>query len=202
MFDINAVINAAISQAIHNAIAPFNDRVNALTHRINELEEANTILADLCNKQNLRIDEETVRLSLNHDKLVERVSEAHIKLQALDAVVLNHTKAASPNDLLNRDAVADVVRDLWSDEFESEVRDIAERTVDDYDFEDKIRRAVRDHDFSDAVEEVLNDYDLSDKIEEVLDDRLDDKMSEAIDDIDFDAKVRDVLRTARIDISL
>lgn len=272
-FDINAIINNAIAQAIHNAIAPFNERINELTLRINELEDANTILADLCNKQKLRIDEETVRLSLNHDKLVERVSETNIKLKALDMLVLNGPKysgIADPttgmdysqrdaltqafiekldnqewfwdkinahiestlerlgdgsvtvdsfpelfatqwqrkvgsNDLLGRDEVAEIVKELWTEDYEPEVCDIAERTVDNYDFEDTIRQALRDYDFSDAVESVLEDYDLSSKIEDVLEDfDMDSKIENGIDsyDFDFESKIRDVLRNARIDISL
>jgi hypothetical protein len=251
-FDINTIINNAIAQAVNEAVLP-------LAARISDLEEANTILTN-------RLNEETVRLALNHDKLVERVSELKIKLHALDMRVLNGVKysgmdyfqqdaitnafveklnaqewfwdkinhyvdthierresesvtidsfpelfavefnrKADPHAVLSREDVAEVVKELWAEDFEPDVRDIAERTVEDFDMDDKIRCAVRDYNFSDAVESVLEDMDWGSKIEDVLEDfDMDSKIENGIDsyDFDFESKIRDVLRNARIDISL
>jgi hypothetical protein len=263
MFDINTIIAQALAAAINEAVLP-------LAARISDLEEANTILTN-------RLNEETVRLALNHDKLVERVSEVRMRTdeaRALSLALAERQPAETPvppvlseddyfrrdalvgafieklnsqewfwdkinahiegtierldvdnvttdtfpemfatqwqrkvgaNDLLGRDEVAEIVRELWSEEFEPEVRDVAERVTDDYDFDDKIRRAVRDYDFSEEIEQVICDYDFSDKLESAIDDYdLDSKIENGIDsyDFDFESKVRDVLRNARIDISI
>ena len=117
MFDINAIVNTAISEAV-------NARITTLLQ-----EHANVVGA-----------------------MAERIAELETKLNALDAVVLHHTKAASPDDVLNREDVADIVRELWSDEFDSEIDDKVERAIDDIDLSDAVRREIRDLSFSITVE--------------------------------------------------
>lgn len=184
-FDINTIINSAIMQAVEAHVAGINQ---IYAQRLGEM--ADKIAA---------LEEENMRARMNHDKLVERVSEARIKLDAVDAVI---TAQAQPKVELDGDRVKEIakstVHELWSDVYETEVQDIAERAIQDHDFDDAISQALHEYDMTDAVEAVLEDYDLSNRIEEGIDEYdFGDKLEGA-----FKERMNELLNNATISISV
>jgi hypothetical protein len=83
------------------------------------------------------------------DEHIERVYGAPIN-QAEAAIIAKDTfdaewnKKVGSNDLLGRDEVGEVIKELWDEDYRTEVEDIAESAVTDHDFEDQIKRALRD----------------------------------------------------------
>jgi hypothetical protein len=219
MFDINAIINAAIASAVE---AHITDLKQAYANKMGEMAQTFEdygrqiyALQEASAKNYQRISD----LEEANKVLVHRLNELAERKPAADPVEIdtlnqkewfwdkinNYIEKNVGRYGMNREEVAEIVRELWSEEFESEVRDVAEREIERYDFDEKITRAVRDYDFSDEIERAIDDYDLSDKVESALDEYdLDSKIENGIDsyDFDFESKVRDVLRNARLDISI
>jgi hypothetical protein len=178
MFDINATINAAISEAVEARVRTL---VEEFGTRIADLEEANTVLVERLNNAQPQAAITDPATGMDYfqkaalvEVFIERLNDAewfwnkvnhyvdaHIEQYCGDAITSDTFREAfngewerkvGSNDLLGRDEVAGVVRELWNDEFEDEVDDKVDRAVDNIDLSVAVRDVVRDLSFSVSVD--------------------------------------------------
>jgi hypothetical protein len=243
MFDINATINTAIAQAVEahmtgiqqiyaNRMGEMADRISQLDsdlsteranlqmalHRISVLEERKATEAPTEVKLSGMTDVPTGMDYNQKDALVAAfIDKLNMQEWFWDKVshYVNEHIERVYGEPVTTYQVKEIVKELWTDIYETEVQDIAQRAIEDHDFDDNIRHTLREYDFTSDVEAVLEDYDMSSRIEEAIDDYdltdkvtvvveevLEDKLSEAVDGIDIEDKVRSVLNKAHISINV
>jgi hypothetical protein len=78
------------------------------------------------------------------DERIERVHGEPITAESFPELFATQwQRKVGANDLLGRDEVAEVVKELWSEDYEQDVQDMIDRGIEDHDFEDQIRSALR-----------------------------------------------------------
>jgi hypothetical protein len=236
MFDINAIINNAIAQAVEahitslkqtyaNQMGAMSNHISALDsdlstergnlqmalQRISDLEEANKVLVH-------RLNEETMRLALNHDKLVERVSEVRIRTdeaRALSLALAESQRVETPaptvlgdDDYFRRDALTSAfIEKLNSQEwFWDKVNAHIEGTIE------RLDESVDRHEVADIAKDTFdaewqrkvgaNDLLGRDEVADIVrelwaeeyEQEVQDKVERAIEDYDFEDTVRQAVR--------
>jgi DNA-binding transcriptional regulator YbjK len=116
MFDINTMINAALAAAVNEAVQPLLERINELDRELNAMQ--------------VKAAQAPTSNGISAEQFAELFNA-------------QWNRKVGSNDLLGRDEVAEVIRELWSDEFEGEVSDKVDRAIDDFDFEDKVHDVLR-----------------------------------------------------------
>jgi hypothetical protein len=161
MAEIIAKLDTRIAE-LEEANAVLVERINAVqpTPPIDEVPEdwakrdqlTNEFVSKLndqewfWNKVNAYVDSHIERV---YGEPIDRTEAADI---AKDTFDYEWKRKVGSNDLLGRDEVAEVVRELWEEDYESEVQDKVDRAVEDIDLSDVVRREVRDLSFSVSVD--------------------------------------------------
>jgi uncharacterized protein YbjQ (UPF0145 family) len=107
---------------------------------------------------------------------------------------------------IDREKVEEIVREFWSEEYENEVTEIAERKAEEAKEEalEEMRDYLRDE-LDDKVVEAVDRYDMEDKMTDAIDNYdFDSKVEDGIEAYDFSDKLEDAVREAlrRVSITL